>query len=219
MRRHIQVWIRDLLLLRENACTPPQSSDPPNRRINNNNNNKKNSAPVLILFDAFSVLTGRAWNEATSIRTIQGISDYYQIPFVSVTAMLAPRFHHKQQQQQQESWMAVPHRGDRNRLSTATATSMMMKEQFQMAMELLYFALLDITIDFCQHDEQHQDEDLLLSPLLHPQVGYLAEHILPPPLDLDLSWESISRKWKEEEAAAAAVAADDERRDKDCPRK
>ena len=72
-------------------------------------------------------------------------------------------------------------------------TSRKQEQEVQRAVDLLLFGFLDFTVVFCAESTNTAST----SSLLQSGVRNLAEHVVPPPLDLDLALADVSQKWKD----------------------
>jgi hypothetical protein len=109
---------------------------------------------------------------------VRRLTDWYQIPFVSFGSMIRPRLYQEEGAANHHSLVVAAHSTNNNKaLSIAS---------------LLAFATLQFTIDYCSQEHL----EVPTSPLLKPGVQHLVETVVPPALDLDLTLQEVSAKWK-----------------------
>ena len=186
LRRIKQGWIRSIMLPQSSIDGSQRSSAKNCTRIPSTgskfNCQEGRKVPLLLLLEASLVdTTATAWHGCSYSRVTQQLADWYQIPFLSTTAFI-------------QTHPFVLRSGC----------------HLQTALRLLQYALLDFTIDYCQHvasEDSSLDQQNHAKPvgLLHPGVASLVEHVAPPPLDLGLSLRTVSDKWNK--AAGDQVAS------------
>jgi hypothetical protein len=126
--------------------------------------------PLLILLDDHFGTTGLL-TDSLSTRVLQRLTDWYQVPFVSFGKVVRPLLYDNESP------------GASIQISTGIASS-------------LAFAALDFTIEYCSSLPQQRHEEMEHALILKEGVQQLVESVLPPPLDLDLSLQQVSAKWR-----------------------
>jgi hypothetical protein len=140
--------------------------------------------PSLILLDGLLPVELGAWNAMLATRTLQELADWYQIPFLSVTSILQPMKY-----QQSYSPMLQTFKDHSEGINDSVAPKLL---QFDLALDVLVFAALDFTIGLCQSPLPSTRP----LPILKDGVEYLAEYVVPPPLDPSLSLRQVSEEWR-----------------------
>lgn len=182
LRTEKQEWIRSILLPQD--CYNQSQTD-----ITSTHQHHSPNRPILVLIEdlilpgtANGILSGSLYT-----RTVQRLSDWYQLPFVSLNSLVQPLLLLLQQEQtslQNEQDMMIP-----------------------MLVDAISFAFTDFTMDFCETFSMSETNTMMMtmtnSPLLKPGVERLVNYIVPPILDVSLGLRDVTRKWKEEEVMQA----------------
>eukprot|EP00934_Nitzschia_sp_Nitz4_P000224 Nitzschia sp. Nitz4//scaffold17_size182527//180851//181756//NITZ4_001887-RA/size182527-processed-gene-0.34-mRNA-1//1//CDS//3329539439//224//frame0 len=165
LRSEVQNWLRSLLL-------PPscQSQGEETTLV---------SLPLIFIFDEYiGTGEGGALSDAIFTRTVQRLSDWYQLPMLSTASIARPLLY-------QGVLSEVP-------------------ERFQILSQLLIFALIDFSTDYCDGGVSAVPTGNIL---LRDGVEDLVNFVIPPPLTPSLSLREVSRLWKEDEVAQGVCVA------------
>jgi hypothetical protein len=131
--------------------------------------------PLLFMLDDHVGENGLL-TDHTYTRIVQRLADWYQLPMVSWGAMVRPQLY------------------TTNAANNNNVNRQAILEQHETARgiaSLLTFAMMDFTIDYCNSNDNPGS-----SHLLRPAVQELVDRVVPPALDLDLTLNQVSSKWK-----------------------
>jgi hypothetical protein len=134
----------------------------------------KDDDPLPLLFMLDDHVGGNGLlTDHTYTRVVQRLADWCQLPMVSWGAMVRPQLY---------ATNAANNNNANRQAILGTARGIA---------SLLAFAMMDFTIDYCNSNDNPGS-----SHLLRPAVQELVDRVVPPALDLDLTLNQVSSKWK-----------------------
>ena len=174
LRVHKQRWIRSVL---SRSNCPAKISDPPLMVVLDDYLDSARSFKNHDNDQGFFPLTDTLYT-----RVLQRLTDWYQIPFLSIGTILRPYLHDDDRK----------HPTTRS-ISSSTADAIV---------SLLLYAALEWTVGYCQSisgggsDMTIQDKESQV--LVSRNAQELTDStVILPPLDLSLTWQDVSRKWNQ----------------------
>jgi hypothetical protein len=174
-------------------------------------------APLVVLLDDYlgphhDLLLG----ELTGLRTLQRLADWYQVPLVSYANMVRPLVLADTTTTSSiwgPDWSSgSPGSGSstHDKPNNHNTKTQLLAPGHLGVLWALCFSFLDYTVDYCSHHQHHhqaipietttpKNDQPVSVPFVKPEVVELVTNVIPPPLDVDLTLNNVSEKWRQEQ--------------------
>jgi hypothetical protein len=151
--------------------------------------------PLIILLDEYlGNHHDHLMGELTGLRTLQRLAEWYQLPLVSYAQMVRPLVLSSDPSSSSSMWGPDWSSTTTNNHNPNTQ---LLAPGHLGVLWALAFNFLDYTVDYCSHQAIRTTTHAAPVPFVEPNVVTLVTKVLLPPMDLDLTLNNISAKWRQ----------------------